>query len=348
MATIKDIAEKAGVSIATVSRVLNQDETLNVQDETKRRVFETAQELDYKPKPQNPRKKKLKVGVFCSYTPEEELNDPYYLTVRVAMMKKLNDEQYKVTMLSVNDNSTTTNQLDGVICLGTFSDDEVNTIESFNKPVVFIDANPNDSKFDCIIVNLTKTVQDIINYLIENGHTKIAYIGCNEFDSEGKLIDDYRLKAYTKLMTRYNLFSQDYIRLGEYNAKYGYIYLKEFMQLNCPPTAIICANDSIATGCYRSAYELNYNIPKDISIVGINDISSCKYMIPPLTTARIPMEFIGERAVMLLQDKILTGREIPMKVLVPTKIVTRDSVISTKQKALVTQDRPVPDNNFLL
>ena len=82
MATIKDIAAKAGVSIATVSRVLNHDETLNAQEETKKRIFEIAEELEYKVRAQKKRRKKLKIGVFYSYSPEEELEDPYYLCIR--------------------------------------------------------------------------------------------------------------------------------------------------------------------------------------------------------------------------------------------------------------------------
>ena len=78
MATIKDIAAKAGVSIATVSRVLNHDETLNAQEETKKRIFEIAEELEYEVRAQKKRRRKLKIGVFYSYSPEEELQDPYY------------------------------------------------------------------------------------------------------------------------------------------------------------------------------------------------------------------------------------------------------------------------------
>lgn len=89
MATITDIADKAGVSISTVSRVLNYDETLNVPDETKQKVFEAAEELEYTLKEKKKRKKKLNIGVYYSYSLEEELADIYYLSVRVAIEKKL-------------------------------------------------------------------------------------------------------------------------------------------------------------------------------------------------------------------------------------------------------------------
>ena len=93
MATIKDIAARAGVSIATVSRVLNHNETLNAQEETKQRIMEIAEELEYEVRVQKKRKKKLKIGVFCSYSPKEELEDPYYLCIRLAIEKKLEDRK---------------------------------------------------------------------------------------------------------------------------------------------------------------------------------------------------------------------------------------------------------------
>ena len=103
MATIKDIAEKAGVSIATVSRVLNYDETLNVQDETRKRIFEVAEQLDYQVKDKKKRKRKLKIGVLYSYSLEEELEDTYYLSVRVAIEKKLAEEGYKKYRINSGD-----------------------------------------------------------------------------------------------------------------------------------------------------------------------------------------------------------------------------------------------------
>ncbi len=82
----------------------------------------------------------------------------------------------------------------------------------------------------------------------------------------------------------------------------------------------------MAVGCYKAAYELGISIPKDISIIGFNDIPTAKYMIPPLTTVRLYMEFMGEYAVRMLEERILSGREISVKVTVPTKLYVRDSV----------------------
>ena len=94
MATIKDIAERTGFSAATVSRVLNHDETLNVQDETRMKIFDTARELQYQARERKSRKRHLTVGVYYSYSREEELRDTYYLTVRRASAYLVAEESH--------------------------------------------------------------------------------------------------------------------------------------------------------------------------------------------------------------------------------------------------------------
>jgi len=82
----------------------------------------------------------------------------------------------------------------------------------------------------------------------------------------------------------------------------------------------------MAAGAYKAAYELGLSIPDDISIIGFNDIPNAKYMIPPLTTVRLYMEFMGEYAVQLLEERVIQGRDICVNVVVPTKLYVRDSV----------------------
>ncbi|HEY9575180.1 MAG TPA: substrate-binding domain-containing protein, partial [Lachnospiraceae bacterium] len=117
-----------------------------------------------------------------------------------------------------------------------------------------------------------------------------------------------------------------FVKMGSYHAKYGYELFKELYTEGNMPTALFVANDSMVTGAYRAAYELGLKIPEDISIVGFNDLPAAKYMIPPLTTMKLPMEFMGEYAVSLLEDRALNGREISLKVIVPTRLCVRDSV----------------------
>lgn len=326
MATIKDIAIKAGVSIATVSRVLNHDETLTVQEETKKRIFEAAEQLEYTLKVQKKRKKKLKVGVLYSYSSTEELEDPYYLCIRLAIEYKLEEEGYKKIPVTFLDTAETLLGIDGVICSGTFSKTMVEKIGTWGKPVVFIDSCPDIRRFDAIMIDYKQAVREIMDCFVEHGHTKIGFVGCVEKDGDGRELKDERMDAVKEYLTEKGLYHPEYIKTGLYHAKYGYQLLKELHMEGNLPTALFVANDSMAVGCYKAAYELGVKIPEDISIIGFNDIPSAKYMIPPLTTVRLYMEFMGEYAVRMLEERALGEREICVKVTVPTKLCLRDSV----------------------
>lgn len=326
MATIKEIAEKAGVSITTVSRVLNYDETLNVQDETRKRIFEIAEEFEYKVKEKKRRKKKLKIGVLYSYSLEEELEDTYYLSVRVAIEKKIADEGYKQYSVSYHDDKESVAFLDGIICLGTFSRSELAKLEAFQKLVVLVDAVSDTGVFDSVVHDIRSSVMQVMKYLVEQGHTRIAFIGGNEIDSDGKVVIDSRTYAYQDFMTFNKLFREEYVKIDGYTPRHGYFMMRELLELKERPTAVFVANDSIAIGCYKAVNESRLKIPEDISIVGYNDISAAKYLVPPLTTVKLHMEFMGERAVDVLTEHLFSGREVCIQTLIPAKLVVRESV----------------------
>ena len=172
--------------------------------------------------------------------------------------------------------------------------------------------------------------EEIVSYLVACGHTKIGMIGCRELNAQGVESLDTRLHCFQDALIRKGLYHPEYTKYGAYYPMYGYELLKELYQEGNLPTALFVANDSMAAGSYRAAYELGLHIPEDISIVGFNDIPAAKYMIPPLTTVRLYMEFMGEYAVKLLEERILHGREICVKVSVPTQLCIRDSVKKIK------------------
>lgn len=332
MATIKEIAARAGVSIATVSRVLNHDETLNAQEETKQRIFEIAEQMEYELKSQKKRKKRLKVGVLYTYSPAEELNDPYYLCIRLAVENELAEEECKKIPLTMESTVEAINKVDGIICTGTFSESMFRKIESWNKPTVFIDADANIQKFDSIVVDYRQSVIEVLDYFVEKGHTKIGFIGCAETDADGRAIEDGRTIAVKDYLMAKGLYRPEYIKTGLCYAKYGDRLFKELHELEDKPTAIFVANDSMAAGCYKAAYEIGLKIPEDISIIGFNDIPTAKYMIPPLTTVKVQMEYMGEYAVHMLEERLNEERELCMKVTLPARLYIRDSVKELKQR----------------
>ena len=304
MATIKDIAERTGFSAATVSRVLNHDETLNVQDETRMKIFDTARELQYQAKERKSRKRHLTVGVYYSYSREEELRDTYYLTVRLAVEKKLEAENMERCQIQNLEELKNLGGLDGLLCLGTFSKSMVRQIEAFKKPTVFLDAMPKGDQFDCVVNDLDSSVEAVMDYLTGLGHKKIAFIGGYEVDKDGEEVHDERMVTYKKYMERIGEFSPALVRVGSFTPEDGYVLCREILEEEEKPTAIFANNDSLAVGCYRAVSEKGLRIPEDVSIVGYNDIAVANYLVPPLTTVRLHMELLGEEAV---RPRAVTG-----------------------------------------
>lgn len=330
MATIKEIAEMAGVSAATVSRVLNFDDTLNVQDETKQRVFEAAERLEYQMRDKKKYKKKLKLGMISSYSLEEELEDTFYLSVRIAIERKLEEEGFKKFPVNLGDSVESTSNLDGLICLGTFSESMVNKVKSFHKPAVFVDALGDLDLFDSVVTDLRHSVKKVLSYFLQEGHKKIAFIGGRDVDVDGKEVVDLRIPIYRSFMEERGILNEEYIKIGGYTPKHGYRLGKELLAMEERPSAIFTANDSLAVGCYKAVQEAGLCIPEDISVIGFNDISIAKYLVPPLTTVHIYMDFMGSQAVSILAERIYSGREISMHISLPTKLMVRGSVSKWK------------------
>ena len=327
MARLREIAARAGVSVTTVSRILNYDEKLNVQDQTRKRVFEAADALEYRKTPKKKRKPRLRIGVLCSCSAEEELEDTYYLSLRLAAEKEIAEEGHKKIPLSRETFSEKAEDTDGLICIGTFVQPEIERISELKKPAVFVDASGDRTASDSIVVDFALSVQQALNHLTGLGHRRIAFIGGVDRDADGRRIEDLRETIFRSYMRQRGFLREEYVRLEHYTPKSGYRLAKELLAASETkrPTALLAANDSIAVGVYRAAQELGLRIPQDISVIGFNDISISKYLAPPLTTVHVYQEFMGMRAVQLLADRITTGRDISMHVAVSTKLVIRES-----------------------
>lgn len=332
MATIKDIADLANVSITTVSRVLNYDETLNVAPETRQRIFEAAEELEYVIVPKKKSKTKMKVGLYYSYSLEEELVDTYYLSIRVALEKKLREKGIDFQKLLKEESKKGIEKLNGIICLGNFKKDEIEIIKGYNKPCVVIDSNPDDSYFDSVVIDFYSATRKALDYLINLGHKQIGFIGGIETDMYGNRFKDLRQQVFERYLQEKGIFNEEFVKIGGYNPKDGYVLLREMLTSGPNrPTALFVGNDTIAIGCYKAAHELGVNIPEDLSIVGFNDVSSAQYMVPPLTTIKLYTEIMGETAVDLLLDRIETKRKVCKKVTISTNLIERESAAVPKE-----------------
>ncbi|MGR3765886.1 LacI family DNA-binding transcriptional regulator [Rossellomorea sp. NS-SX7] len=332
MATLKDIAQKAGVSLATVSRVLNYDASLSVTDETKKKIFQIAQDMNYKtlrnrkdPQQINDR---LQFGLVYWYSDQQEMADPYYMAVRNGVERECQERNIDLVKLFKNGNTidpSRLTELDGIIAVGKYSQSEIDAFEKAARQLVLVDYSPSDD-YDSVVVDFRKAMTEVLDYLLSLGHERIGYIGGKEYVLEEEPIRDEREVTFREYLSLKGLHNPAFIWTdGNFTSESGYSLMQEALKKDEVPTAFFVASDSMAIGAIRALHEEGIAIPEEVSIVGFNDIATSKFLQPSLTTVKVYTEFMGESAVELLLDQIQSKRELAKKVVVPVHLVKRES-----------------------
>ena len=339
MVTIKDIANEANVSISTVSRILNFDESLNVSEDTRKRVLSIAEELNYvRVKERKNKTKKHSIGIVCSYSESKELNDPYFLSIRTTIEKKCINENIEFNSLYIskilNESSNNYKNIDGIIAIGIFQEEEIKNLKEISENIVFIDSSPEEWEFDSVVVDLKYGTMKALEYLYELNHVNIGYIGAkvvphNSNGDSNELIN-YREASYRNFMLKINNLNEDWIFKGNFTPEDGYKLMKKALKLKEIPTAFFIASDPMAIGAYKAIAEEGYKIPEDISIIGFDDIITAQYLTPSLTTVKVFTDFMGDVAFDLLLEKIKEERNLSKKVVLPVKLIVRDSCAKRK------------------
>ena len=330
MATIRDIATRAGVSASTVSRVLNMDTTLSVSDETRENIFCVAEELEYIPRKSKKAKEAeaREITIVYWYENEQELEDPYYLSIRLAMEQKAEEYGYRAQVVSQNRLDKINPETVGVLVLGRLGDDVLHMLKEQYENVIIIDNTFALPGFDYVGSDLAAAATDLLTHLYGLGHRKIARLGGNPVPLQAdKVFYDSRDVAYASFMRERGIYDEALIYdCGDYTTRNGYQKMTEILEdENRRPTAVFVSNDSMAIGAYRAIAEKGLRIPEDISVVGFNDQPNAKYMMPPLTTVRINTKYIGYSAVDLLVEREMHPREYYKQVMIPTEMKIRRS-----------------------
>lgn len=331
MATLKDIAARAGFSLATVSRVLNHDASLNVTDDTRNKIYEVAEELGYQTMRQRSRNlsKRIRIGVIHWYSQKEELGDPYYLSVAKGVEKECFSRKVEFASVFKDGEKYTTGELDdldGFIAIGKFSNEDIQEFSAFSKNIVFVDSSPNDKVYDSVIVDIRSSTREVLKNMFNSGHRNIGFIGGREHVGKNKTaLEDEREKAYRDFTREKDIYNERDIYIGSFTTEGGYDMMKKAVSKGDIPTAFFVASDSMAMGVIQALYESGLKVPQDVGIVSFNDIPTSKYLIPPLSTVRVHTEFMGATAVGLLLERIKDSREIAKKVVIPTELIIRES-----------------------
>ena len=335
MATIRDIAQRAGVSASTVSRVLNMDATLSVADETRENIFCIAEELEYIPR----KAKKVKeteakeITIVYWYEYEQEIDDPYYLSIRLAMEQKAEEYGYRAQLISPNSLDKINPDTIGVLVLGRLDEIVLNTLKEQYDNVIIIDNTFAMKGFDFVGSDLTAAATSALQYLYDLGHRRIGHLGGRPVPLESrKEFYDSRDVAYASFMRERGIYDETLVYdCGAYTTGNAYKKTREVLEdEENRPTAIFISNDSMAIGAYRAIAEKGLRIPEDISVVGFNDQPNARYMMPPLTTVRIKTKYIGYAAVDMLAELDRHKREYNKFVMLPTELKIRRSCMQPR------------------
>lgn len=340
MASIRDIAKEAGVSPATVSRVLNQDKKFSVRSTTRQRVMEVVRKLHYDPREHHEMVQSLphrdrEIIVLCSLTSSQETRDLYFATIDEGIHDEAATLAIKIGAFvrfpNPNFDYQIVSKFDGVIIIGTFSERFLNSVYRCNRNLVVVDEYRYFDQFDLVRNNYHAETERALNMLYPQGHRQIAFIGgaINRMEKAGitgEQITDIRTTAYLNWMQIHRLRSKNLTT--DWSTHEGYQAMEEILDSNTIPTAVVVASDQLAIGAYRSIQLHHLVIPEDIEVVSFNDSQVVSYLVPSLSSVHAPSNEMGRAAVRLLLDRWRNRRTVPWQVVLPSKLVARESTVA--------------------
>lgn len=328
MATLKDIAEKAGISPAAVSRILNNDSSLSVSPETRERVIRIAKELNYK-KNKTVKKNDFKLGIVQWVSAEDEAKDNYYLLVRNGIEDFCKKNHIKIERAFKSDKNyaDSIKNVNGLICIGKFSSQEVDDFYNLCPNVVFLDMEIKNYNITTLTMDFKGAVYEALQYLYDLGHREIAFLGGTEYVGEQKKekVKDERRSAYVSFMKKKHLNYKEYMQEGTFDVSSGYEMMTKLLSSNQHPTAVFASNDPIAFGAMKAIQDQGLNIPNDISIIGFNDVEMSAFTSPALTTIHAPAYDMGQHGANLIYVASNLSINTPIKVKIPCTLIQRDS-----------------------
>jgi LacI family transcriptional regulator len=287
---MRDIAKLAGVSSATVSRVINGSSL--VRPETVERVRKVIDEVKFFPNNSATTLKYGKSGTYGLIIPD--ITNPFFPEFIKCFESIVVENGHEMLMATTDLHLTRMQQtirrmlvhkVDGVALLA--SEIETEPIENLIQnrvPLVTMDRGFIGEGLSDIAINLKRGMDQALGHLKELNHKKIAYIG----GFAGLTISQHRVDAFVRAMKRVDLVPRpEFIKVGDYRLTGGAAAMTELLSLKDKPTAVLAANDLTAIGGLRAAMKMGFSIPGDISIIGFDDIEMSDIVHPPLTTLRL-------------------------------------------------------------
>jgi LacI family transcriptional regulator len=326
---IRTVAQTAGVSVATVSRVINNVQS--VDPKLGKRVWDAVSQLGYIPNTQARAlvsgKSKL-FGLIIS-----DITNPFFpeliqgfedKAVEVGYETLIGSTNYDLRRMELCVQRMLERKVEGVAVM-TFGIEEplLERLTSQRIPMVFVDIAPPEAPISAIKVDYCKGFFEAVQHLAVLGHRRIAFLrGPLHLHSATA-----RMEAFQEAAASIGLrIPPEYIFSGNHTTEMGSVGAETLLSLENPPSAILCSNDMTAIGVMHAALRKGLRIPEDLSLIGFDDIKFAQFMLPPLTTIRMSGREIAANAVLALKEAV--GPDAPMTVVPPaikTTLIVRQS-----------------------
>ncbi|MBE6985695.1 MAG: LacI family transcriptional regulator [Ruminococcaceae bacterium] len=333
-ANIYEIAIEAGVSIATVSRVMNQNAA--VSEKSRQKVLAAVEKLNYVPNGTARNLSKSSSNLVGVVVPD--INNPFFSSLLQGVTRAADEKGLHVFLFSTDESTEREHQvlttmrehrMCGII-IAPVSERDTQTLQQLTNfeargiPVVLIDREIGADRFDRVVTDDEDGVYRAVTTLIKEGHRKIAIITGPDASRPGR----ERMKGYMRAMEEYEVpVLSEYVREGDFKADRAWGETLALMALPEPPSAILSSNNMTTYGCLRAFSQLGLKVGKDIALIGFDDIDALKWLNYDISVVNRDVPFMGEHAMRLLMRRIEADATPSQRtrVILPTELILRGS-----------------------
>lgn len=326
--TLRDIAQKANVSLATVSRVLNGDKTLSVNESTRQRILSVADDLNYQKRKKAAVSQNRSVAIVQWYTTGQELDDVYYMSIRIGIEKHCHELGLKVFQIYQSNIEQIPQTVDGIIAIGKFSQAQIKAFKRINQHLVLVDYDGLPFNVDSVVTDFEFAVHEAVDEFLSQGIQDIGIIHGTETTADGmEAVVDPRLIYFSQYMLTKNLYQPKFIFDGKYTSESGYDMMNKAIKKlgDKLPHAFFVSNDPMAVGALKALQEADISISDRVKLISFNDTSIAGYVYPGLSAIHVATESMGVDAVDLLMEHIEQTNYVVKKITRGTSLVIRET-----------------------
>lgn len=331
--TIKDVAKRANVSIATVSLVIHNHK--RISDETRARVNKAIKDLNYHPSRSARGLVSRKTGNIAFIVTEDHFlrSEPFYTRIFLGTEFEARQNEYYILLTIIKSDFKKGDRLprcvlernvDGVIIAGKVPEDIIACLEKYDFPLAFVDYCPPAENYPVVLIDNFSGGMQAVQHLISLGHRHIGFVaGDIQHPSIRDRFQGYKIaleNADINYNSTYSVTDENYPAREN-----GYHAAKKLLKANKKITAIFSCNDAMAIGVMQYLKEAGLRIPEDVSVIGFDDVEAGLSLDPPLSTIGVPKIEMGSEVMRLMADILNDKVKSPKKVLVPIELIERKS-----------------------